>query len=281
MKRALVVSGGGSRGSFAIGVLDVLLNRGIDYDILCGISVGALIVPAVAQGNFDRLKEIWFSIRGNDDVYRWKPFWFLRLPWLRGFFDFTPLWEKIDALLNVEALRKSSKKVYVGYVDLNTGYLEYVDQSFPEFKKAVFASASMPLFADPVKIWRHSAVDGGIVDVVPLKRAIEAGADEIDLILCSSRYIAEAGEGLDNILKVGLRSFEIMMNEIFKNDIEHLILINDILREKGSYRNYRYVKLNIFEPGKRISDTLELNPVKIREGFRYGREVAIRETRLW
>ena len=275
--RALVISGGGSRGSFALGVLDVLFERGISHDVFCGISVGALIVPAVAQGDFELLKRTWFSIRRNDDIYRWKPFWFFRLPFLRGFFDFTPLREKIDTFLNLDVLRKSRKRVYVGYADLNTGRIEYVDQHFPEFKRAVLASASMPIFADPVEILKHSTVDGGIIDVAPLKPAIDAGADTIDLVLCSSRYIIETGHKLRNILDVGLRSFEIMVKEIIKNDVEHLLLINDMLKERGSLKDYRYIKLNIFEPSKFISDTLEFDPKKIREGFRYGREVALRE----
>ena len=53
-RRALVLSGGGAKGSFQIGAMEELIfNRGLDFEILCGVSVGALNASFLAQALFD------------------------------------------------------------------------------------------------------------------------------------------------------------------------------------------------------------------------------------
>ncbi|MCK5797226.1 MAG: patatin-like phospholipase family protein, partial [Deltaproteobacteria bacterium] len=42
-RTALVVSGGGSKGAFAVGAIEVLRERGTDFDLICGTSTGSLI----------------------------------------------------------------------------------------------------------------------------------------------------------------------------------------------------------------------------------------------
>ena len=52
-RRALVLSGGGAKGSFQIGVMEeLILNRGLDFEILCGVSVGALNASFFGSGTF-------------------------------------------------------------------------------------------------------------------------------------------------------------------------------------------------------------------------------------
>ena len=54
MGRALVLAGGGARGSFQVGVIhDLVLNRGLDFDVFFGASVGALNAAFMAQAKKD------------------------------------------------------------------------------------------------------------------------------------------------------------------------------------------------------------------------------------
>lgn len=74
--KALVLSGGGSKGAFQIGVLRQLVDReSADYDIYAGISVGALNAAMLSTGStdetVDQLEDIWFNkIKGNHSVWR-------------------------------------------------------------------------------------------------------------------------------------------------------------------------------------------------------------------
>ena len=65
--RALVISGGGSKGAFAGGVAEQLIReRGIDYDIFVGSSTGSLLIPLLAVGNIDKIKNIYTKVKQAD-----------------------------------------------------------------------------------------------------------------------------------------------------------------------------------------------------------------------
>ena len=74
--RALVLSGGGSKGAAEVGVLDYLLEKepDLDYDIYAGVSVGALNVSLLATGSFKeefpKLKDVWLNqVKGSQSVW--------------------------------------------------------------------------------------------------------------------------------------------------------------------------------------------------------------------
>lgn len=75
--RALVLSGGGSKGAAEVGVLDYLLEKepDLDYDIYAGVSVGALNVSLLATGplkeEFPKLKDVWLNqVKGSQSVWQ-------------------------------------------------------------------------------------------------------------------------------------------------------------------------------------------------------------------
>jgi NTE family protein len=79
---AIVLSGGGSKGDFELGVIQYLYDQGIRPDILCGTSVGAINAVKLAEGEgrenqgLQSLKSIWFNIMKSDSDM------FLPQPWL-------------------------------------------------------------------------------------------------------------------------------------------------------------------------------------------------------
>ena len=52
MKRAVVLSGGGAKGAYEIGVWKALRRLSINYDIVCGTSVGALNGVLMVQKDY-------------------------------------------------------------------------------------------------------------------------------------------------------------------------------------------------------------------------------------
>ena len=70
MKRALVISGGGSKGAYAIGVLKRLLEAypGLNFDLYVGTSTGALIAPLAAIDEIDLLASLYTSLHTEDVV---------------------------------------------------------------------------------------------------------------------------------------------------------------------------------------------------------------------
>ena len=61
--RALVISGGGSKGAFAGGVAQFLLeNKKVKYDLFIGTSTGSLLIPHLALGNIDKIHRIYTNV---------------------------------------------------------------------------------------------------------------------------------------------------------------------------------------------------------------------------
>jgi predicted acylesterase/phospholipase RssA len=69
MKRALVLSGGGSRGAYEIGAWQAMEEMGVRFDAVYGTSIGALNAGLVAQGDVDKAIGLWQNIR-MDQVIR-------------------------------------------------------------------------------------------------------------------------------------------------------------------------------------------------------------------
>ncbi|HRR90595.1 MAG TPA: patatin-like phospholipase family protein, partial [Eubacteriales bacterium] len=66
MKLGLVLEGGGVKGAYHIGALKALLEAGYRFDGVAGTSIGALNAAMIAQGEFDKLVQIWNCVEASD-----------------------------------------------------------------------------------------------------------------------------------------------------------------------------------------------------------------------
>src|SRR5262245_34911937 len=190
--RALVLSGGGSRGAFQLGAADYLVNeRGLDFQVIAGVSTGSLNAILMAQGagleglksSLGELRSLWFGIRSDRDIY--SPRFLGKLLVLFGkksVYSTRPLAELIARHVSPERLRASGKELRIGAVSLGTGEYRVVDQDNPRIRDWALASASIPLVFPPVTIGDETVLDGGIRNVTPFDDAFAAlkslGSDE-------------------------------------------------------------------------------------------------------
>ena len=73
--KALVISGGGSKGAFGGGIADYLIRgKGNEYDIFVGTSAGSLLVPLLAAGEVERIKQK-FTNATQKDIFKRNPFY--------------------------------------------------------------------------------------------------------------------------------------------------------------------------------------------------------------
>ena len=74
MKKALVISGGGSKGAFAGGVAQYLMrNQGREYDIFVGTSTGSLLIPQLALNNLEKLHHAYTNVNQRS-IFNVNPF---------------------------------------------------------------------------------------------------------------------------------------------------------------------------------------------------------------
>ncbi len=280
--RVLVHSGGGSKGAWGAGAIKHLLgDLRIQYDAICGVSVGAINGAFLAQfprgqeelASFN-LNEMWSKIDTAKIYRRWQPFGRLHAIWKNSFYDSSPLHNLIRDSISLDKIRNSGKTVCVGTVSLSSGKYTIFDQSSDHFIDAVIASASFPGMLEPVKFLGQLWSDGGIKEISPLKKAVELGADIIDVIITNP--ITRTKKFIENPTTVDIlkRSIDLSTDKIMANDIEKVEMYNILAQNMLTHK--KYVKLNIIRPENNlIEDLLDFRPEKIREMMEKGYKDAV------
>lgn len=284
--RALVLSGGGSKGAFQVGVLKRWMGeQGRDYDIICGVSVGALNaaglamtpkgMPAAASA---MLEKFWLDhVTGTSSIYRrWCPFGRLHALWEKSVYDSTPLIELVRSTIDMSLVKASNRLIRVGAVCLDDGEYRYGAQDDPDFVNWVLASSSYPVFLKPIEIGGKLWSDGGIKQVTPIGEAIRLGAEEIDVVMCDNPFLVSSWNSRSKqaIPDQLIRTLDLMNTQIVRNDIETTGLKNQLADIEP---RYRHVKVRFVMPEQRLNENaLEFDPAMVRKLIDLGYDCADR-----
>lgn len=303
---AVVLSGGGAKGAFQVGVLDELIvNRGVQVDAFAGVSTGAIQALAGVQDDIPGLVQAWLALRGNKDVYRDRGGIVGGLLGNDSLYDASPIRARIRAFADERKLRATGKKLRLGVVSLTTGIYRLVAENTPGIANWVYASSAMPVFFRPLVTRAADGaeeqwVDGGVRDVTPLSAALELRPRAVLVISASPVLPAAAStRRYGNLLAVGLRAVSILQSEVVDNDTANAALINDLLaaREKqeatllragvgeatrravlapldGELSRYYFAPVRVIAPEEDVAETLQFDPRRIRAGIEAGRRAA-------
>ena len=178
---ALVLEGGGFRGMFTAGVLDVLQERGLyGFSSIWGVSAGAV------NGSNFRSRQIGRTMRDilafRDDKRFMSPD---RLEHYleTGEIDaaYLEIQDRLDPC-DVDAFNASETPFYVVVSDVTFGVPDYLPvRRYPEDLVKVRASASLPTVSRIVEIDGHRYLDGGTTDSIPFETAMGLpGAREVE-----------------------------------------------------------------------------------------------------
>ena len=285
-KRALVLSGGGVRGAYQIGVLRKwMCDDNIDYDFLCGVSVGALNVFKLAtvpygkpQEAYKVVESIWRSIRQESILCDWVPFGKLTALWKKSIYDARPMAKLISANYTPGLIKNSGKLLRLGAVCLNTGERKFVTEEYDNLDRWALASASFPVFMEPVKIQGSLWIDGGVKMVTPLGTAIRSGASDIDVILTSSPE--KPKQWIDSnrwaaVPDIAMRCIDLMSDRIMLADIRTTGLRNDLVIIRDRYRE---INIRIIKPSMELTDDiLKFDNADVQRMMKIGYDDACRE----
>jgi NTE family protein len=186
-RTAFVLAGGGSRGAVQVGMLGELTDRGIRADRVFGASVGAINGAAYAgnptKEGIERMVRIWRDVKGAD-VF---PKSALDGPW--AFFQKrasvhsnSGLRAIIEAGIDYENLEDATIPFEVVTTSLTDGRERWIAHG-PALD-AILASSAIPSIFPPVTIDGDVLVDGGVVNNVPISRALAGGCNRIYVLLC-------------------------------------------------------------------------------------------------
>ncbi|MCW3106814.1 MAG: hypothetical protein JWQ09_1320 [Segetibacter sp.] len=246
MSRALVISGGGSKGAFAVGILKRLFNEypNLDFDMFVGTSTGSLIVPLVAMKEMELLETIYTTQKTQNIVLQNRLGDRLND---HSIFDATPLWKLLEANYTdsrYQDLLMTGKKLFLTTTCLQSGELEvFTTDPAPlepanyrlkalinanHFRKAVMASACQPIFMPPIKVNKDvpgepnpnfQFVDGGVREYAGIEMAIDNGATEIFTILLSPGTKAVDNKEYGDLFGILQKTIDIFTDDVGKNDL--------------------------------------------------------------
>ncbi len=192
---ALVLGGGGPRGAVQIGMLQVLAEHGFVPDRIYGCSVGAVNGVGFAcdptPEGVERMAQIWTGIN-REHVF---PQGRLHGPWLyfqqrESVYSNSGLRTIVEDGITFDRLEDIPVPVEVVATSLTDGRERWF--TYGPAAETVLASAAMPAIFPPIEIEGEQYIDGGVVNNVPIQRAIDAGATRIVVLLCSSPVYAPA-----------------------------------------------------------------------------------------
>ena len=175
MKAGLVLEGGGMRGLFSAGVMDVLMEQGIRFDGIVGVSAGASFGCNYKSHQIGRV--LRYNVRFKDDPRYMGLRCLLRTGDLvAAEFSYHTLPKELD-VFDFEAYNRDPAEFHVVCTDVETGNPVYhrIDFMDDEGLEWIRASASMPLVSKPVNIGGRLLLDGGISDSIPLRYFQEQG----------------------------------------------------------------------------------------------------------
>ncbi|SDB25964.1 Patatin-like phospholipase [Flavobacteriaceae bacterium MAR_2010_188] len=205
--RALVISGGGSKGAFAGGVAQYLINtENRHYDMFLGTSTGSLLISHLALKKVDKIKDVYTGVnqhsifsncpfiikkRRGTETIAINHFNVLRNIY-RGsktFGESHNLFKLIKATLTpeeFEVLKKENVDVVVTVSNLSLNQVEYKsikDFEYEEFCEWIWISCNYTPFMTLVKKDGCEYADGGLGSMVPIEEAIKRGATTVDAII--------------------------------------------------------------------------------------------------
>ncbi len=241
--RALVISGGGSKGAFAGGVAQYLMeNENRQYDMFLGTSTGSLLVPHLAVNDIDKLYHIFTNVQQHD-IFSVSPF-IQRKKGDREFvsIDFVnSLWQfmkrkrtfgeskalkrnirKNFTLEEFEKIKATKHDVVVTVSNLSKNSIEYKsinDFSHEEFCDWIWISCNYIPFMSLAKVDGYEYADGGLGCVVPIREAIQRGATEIDAIVLEAEQMERTKVLGKNPFSLMIGLFGHLMGQVEKHDI--------------------------------------------------------------
>ena len=246
----LVLSGGGGRGAYECGVYKGLCECGIQPDILVGTSIGAINAAAIVAGaSPEDLERMWLAMDTRRVHKRRWDFWnFFR--W-RNLLDHSP-WERtLLEHIDFDRIPESPKKLLVTAVDVEAGELRvFTNQDITV--RHVLASCSIPVVYPWTQIDDVTYWDGGTMANTPLGPAIDAGAEEIYVVLLSqigARKLAMPR----NLLEGASLAFELAVLASFKMALKQLEYINALCEHGLDDGRHRIVHYHLIAPSKPLA----------------------------
>lgn len=280
-KTALILSGGGARGAYEVGVTRALLEHGVILDLAIGTSIGAINVACIAQNEMQKWERMWTELRSNDVFH---PLNLRRIIQLmrgqcKGILDNSPLEQLLRRELDLNKIKSSRTIVGWCMTDLCTQEttLATADMmaDMDELIDTLMATSAVPLAFPPRTVAGSGLyIDGGLVRNTPMKFALEMGVQEIYAVLLNGSAPDAPPVHFGDYFE---RVMDVLFDSSAKNAIAFAHFYNDVLARSATGSGAaRPLRLHVLRPRKPMrTGLLEFDQKKISELIADGYEDTI------
>ena len=216
MKKGLVLEGGAMRGLFTAGIIDVMMEAGIEPDGIIGVSAGA------AFGCNYKSRQPGRSIRYNtrfakDPRYSGVRSLLKTGDYFNAEFGYHIIPKKYD-VFDDDAFNNNPMEFVVVCTDVMTGkpvYRSLTEANYDTYEW-IRASASMPIASKVVELEGYKLLDGGVADSIPLAHFESMGYDRNVVILTQPEGFVKKHTRLMPLMRIGLRKYPEMIKAMDK-----------------------------------------------------------------
>lgn len=267
--KGLVLEGGGFRGMYTCGVIDVFMENGICFDEVVGVSAGA------AFGCNIKSKQIGRALRYNKRFCRDS-----RYSGLKSFIKTGDLYNKefaygiVPTILDpfdTKTFRENPLKFTVVCTDIHTGNPVYheIQNGDATDIEWIRASASIPIVSKPVKPDGYELLDGGVSDSIPVNWMLERSDKTVIVLTRDKSYHKEPMKYI-HLLKKAFKEYPNLQKALENRYIVYNKTLDEIeqLEREG--------KVFVIRPSKPIACAMiEKDPDHLQEIYDIGRRDAL------
>ena len=267
--KGLVLEGGGFRGMYTCGVIDVFMENGICFDEVVGVSAGA------AFGCNIKSKQIGRALRYNKRFCQDS-----RYSGLKSFIKTGDLYNKefaygiVPTILDpfdTKTFRENPLKFTVVSTDIHNGnpvYHEILNGDATDIEW-IRASASIPIVSKPVKLDGYELLDGGVSDSIPVNWMLERSTKTVVVLTRDKSYRKEPMKYI-KLLKKAFKEYPNLTKALENRYIVYNKTLDEIeqLEREG--------KVFVIRPSKPIACAMiEKDPDHLQEIYDIGRRDAL------
>ncbi len=271
MKKGLVLEGGAMRGLFTSGILDVMMEAGIEPDGLIGVSAGA------AFGCNYKSRQSGRAIRYNKRYARDKRYcsW---LSWLKtgdlynaefGYHIIPKIYDVFDD----KAFEQNPMEFYAVCTDVETGLPVYkkLEESTHLTYDWIRASASMPLASKVVELEGMKVLDGGVADSIPLKFFESIGYGRNVVILTQPEGYVKEHNRLMPLMRIALKKYPKMIEAL---DQRHIMYNRQLEYVRQAEQEGRCI---VIRPDDKLPiGHISHDPEEMQRVYELGRDTGLR-----
>lgn len=257
IKKGLVISGGGARGAWGVGVAKALsLHENNTYTVAAGASTGNLMCPLLLLRDFDRLEKAYMSVK-QSDIFNVSPFKsdgeinYLKVGWRmvtgkKTLGESKALLKLIKSFVTEDDFN-NIKSQGLEFGAAVTNITEYAAElklasknEYADMVEWMWASANTPALMSLLHKDGYAWVDGGFTDTLPISWVIDSDCDEVDVIVHKTEHlISDHFVQTKGALQLLFRTIQMLVANVARYDIT-LSKVNGKL-EKDITINYYYM----------------------------------------